>query len=239
MTDTIKRSKKMKSGFCGIGSCEGTRPRSPSGKPMKVCFFIEDCPCECHTVLNEMCELTGTPRVFQDNPEYIPVESTFWMPTPDDLVAMRAAVPSRDRGGSHDTAVPPLPGLAAIVDESAGVTGSAIQPIVPVGRTRRPLEAEVKKVCDEWGGVDCSLTLQYIAESIDPDEPRSVGAIREVLIRWSKYGFATYAEDPLRFTGYTPAGVSKGLDVMKWEYTHRNRQVKRSFERGYGRTSAK
>lgn len=235
MTTTTKQRGKMKSGFCGIGSCEGTRPRSPSGKPMKVCFFIEDCPCECHTVLDEMCELTGTPRVFQDNPEYIPVKSVFWMPTPDDLVAMRAAVPPRDRGGSRSTADGPLPVLPAITDESAGVSGVAIQPYDPNPRTRRPLEAEVKKVCDEWGGVDCALTLQYIAESIDPDEPRSVGAIREVLIRWDKYGFATYAEDPLRFTGYTPTGVTKGLDVMKWEYTSRDRQVKKSLERGYGR----
>jgi hypothetical protein len=223
-TKVMKRSK-YKTGFCSNRQCEGTRPRSPSGKPLKTCEFFLECPCECHQVLDEMAELTGRGRELRVNPEYVAPVSPYWMPTPEFLAALRR---SNLSGGTG------VPGTSEPAADGDSRPAMPVFTPTPTGiRARGQLEHEVKKVCDAWGGENASITISFLASEIDPDEPPSVGAIREVLLRWVKYGFATMGTEPLRFTGYTAEGAEKGLDVMKYNYERNRRSNKSKAERGY------
>jgi hypothetical protein len=84
-------TKRVKSGFCGIGHCEGTQPRSYSGQPMKTCQSWMTCSCDCHAKINQMFEMTGLERIPVENPEYHPVKSPYWMPNPEDRILELAA----------------------------------------------------------------------------------------------------------------------------------------------------
>lgn len=218
---------KMRSGFCLVGSHEGQRPRSPSGKPLPTCTFWQECPCACHVELTEMCELAGIERVLQLNPEYVPAVSPFWMPSPEFMAALRA---ERDAGTT------PTPADARIaLNDPSRPAERRFTPTPSGQRARGQLEAEVMKICDHWdtGEGPVALTLGFIAEQIHPDAPPSVGAIREVLLRWHKYGFATMGVEPLAFTGYTDLGREKGIEVMRYKWEQSKRINKAKADRGY------
>lgn len=226
MTDTIVKSK-MRSGFCAVGQHEGQRPKSPSGKPLKTCEYWLTCPCHCHQELTEMCEMAGIERVLAVNPEYEPSVSPFWMPSPEFLAELRA-----ERDG--DTTATPANGEWTVGDTTRSFQ-RAFAPTPSGYRARGQLETEVMKVCDDWdrGDGPVTLPLSFIATQIDEHEPPSVGAIREVLLRWVKYGFAFLKEDPLAFGGFTAIGREKGIDFMKYKWDQERRVNRAKADRGY------
>jgi len=224
---TTYKMSKLRTGWCLVGSHEGQKPRSPSGKPLKTCEAWQECPCHCHVEITEMCEMAGIERVARKNPDYEPAVSPFWMPSPEFMAALRA---ERD-GGITGT---PANGSDA-VDGVPQPSQRTFEPTPSGYRARGQLEAEVMKVCDLWDTSDgpVSLPLSYIAIQIPTDPPASVGAIREVLLRWVKYGFATLGIDPLAFTGYTEIGREKGIDFLKYKWEQERRTNRAKAERGY------
>jgi hypothetical protein len=191
----------FRTGFCEMGQCEGTRPRSPSGRPMKVCINLAQCECSCHAMISEMCELADMERALniQDNPEYIPYNRTFWMPTLEDRVAIELVAATTKHKISFDS--PDEPSFEE----------------TPTGRAPRgQLEYRVKQVTDAWlnesDPVQC--TTKYIAAHILETHGvnSSVGAIYAVLDRWRKCGYCDLDENPFRFVGLTIAGMEHGLD---------------------------
>lgn len=217
-----------RTGFCLTGSHEGQRPTSPTGKPLPTCKFWEDCSCHCHTEITEMCEMAGLERTLRVNPDYTPAVSPFWMPSAEFMAALRA---ERD-GGRAD-------GPATGERDATGQQrpdGPVFRPTPSGIRARGQLENDVKLVCDRFdlGEGPIALPLSFIANQIHPDAPPSVGAIREVLLRWVKYGFATMAQEPpLAFTGFTEIGREKGIDVLKYKYEQARRIGKAKADRGY------
>lgn len=218
---------KMRTGWCIQLQCEGTKPKSPSGKALKTCNFWDTCPCRCHEEITEMCAMVGVERTLRDESEYKADLTGFWMPTPEWYASLRVSTDT-DR-----------PDGAAMDGDPAIGPPRASQPMfqpTPTGiRSRGQLEYDVKKVCDRFASAPgpVSLTLGFIAEQIHPDAPPSVGAIREVLMRWAKYGFATMGTDPLSFTGYTDEGREKGVDVMRSSWERSRKMIQAKADRGY------
>lgn len=212
----MTKTKSIRTGFCIMKQCEGTKPVSPSGKGLKTCDYWMDCPCECHTNITDMCEMAGVERTLRNVSLYTPDVGRYWMPTPEFMAALRAT-------------------LKPAVDGTQQGDGPVFNP-TPTGiRAKGQLESQVKEVCDKWdhGNGPVNLPLSFIALSIDTNEPPSVGAIREVMLRWEKYGFATMGTKPLAFTGYTATGRERGLDVLKYEFDRDRRIKKAKAERGY------
>lgn len=200
-------------GFCGTGSHEGMRPKSFSGKPLKTCpgvFDFGTCGCKCHADLDKLFEMSGMARVIQENPEYIPEHVVVIMPTVEERAARfskRDAVPAV-------VLESPLPGrVPATIERSFAPTTS--------GRAARgELELWVKKICDAWilEQPEDMCSPQYISDRIASErniKAPSVGAINAVFERWVKIDYALVARRPVRFIGYTPAGVEHGLEGLK------------------------
>lgn len=217
--EDIKRRAVYRTGFCSSGLCEGTRPKSPSGKPMKVCDFVDVCSCECHKKISKMYELAGVDRIVQQNPEYQPYLGP-------------------DLSWLQDERVPPAPVVPAqpftlSAPNSVGESHTAGTMAVPDAdrpsrdnRLRGWLEYEVKSITDRKmsGEIDETLTPKLLAILIDPEDPPSVGAVGAVLDRWVEIGFAQVNKHPVRFVSYTVKGMTLGLDRMKADA----KQTKRS-----------
>lgn len=202
----------IKTGFCLDGNCEGTNRKSPSGRSMKTCDFIETCPCNCHDELAKLFELTGQDRIVVDSSGYAPEPRTFWMPSDDPLPVL-----------SSDTAPDTLAIIESPAPDRVPATIARTFTPTPTGRAARgELELWVKQQCDIWlidePGEPC--TPSYLAEEIARDQgitPPSVGAISAVFERWVKLGFAVIEKKPTRFVRYTEDGVKFGLEKMKAE----------------------
>ena len=187
----------FRTGFCGRGQHEGTRPKSPSGTPMKVCLNYDQCKCECHELYNQMHELSGIPRTGHDNPEYVPYVRSFWVPTFDQMEEARAATSA----------------------ESLGVPTPTKVATISRGRAIGVLETNVKAICDLWlaSGTDEYCTTKYVSDYIYVNyEIRSGdGAIREVFLRWERDGYAMIGQKPLRYMGLTLDGMKFGLEKLR------------------------
>jgi hypothetical protein len=193
MTTTMP---KVMTGFCNVGSCEGTRPKGIlSGTPMKTCPMWMTCSCTCHEQITKMFEMTGRERIEVPNPEYVPYQRDFWMPSFED----RLPEPTPD--------VP--------TEDTLQVTAT--------GRVRKGgLEAAVQRVVLSWSErvpaerEDCTVAFLseqiYKAERDTLEKPPSLGAVAAVLDRWTKYGYALIGHKPVRVIGLTPEGKEKGLD---------------------------
>jgi len=193
---------KYLTGFCSIGQHEGTRPRGYNDKPLKTCYFWQECSCDCHIQITKMFEMTGQERIPVDNPEYIVPKRTFWIPSddPDYGISALAAPEITPEGVS-----------ATVIAKEVSVT--------PTGRTSRGgLESWVQRECLAWlvdRDPEYGLPVRIISEEIGRVEainPPSQGAIAAVFDRWVKYGYALFADKPRRFTGLTSQGQEKGLD---------------------------
>lgn len=222
------------SGFCGIGSHEGTRPKSPSGVPMKTCNPVLtymgktwNCGCRCHSDLDKMFEMTGMERTLQENPEYIPAKITAWMPSPEERLASSIAaspVPTR----IIESPAPALAPATVARDYTPTASGRA---------GRGQLELWVKLACDEWllempeDRCTPGWLSRKIAAMQGVGEP-SQGAIDSVLKRWVGFGFATMGSKPTRFTGYTVEGIKVGLEVLKMRSKQRERYQQAASKRG-------
>lgn len=213
------------SGFCGTKSCEGTKPKSYSGKPLKTCpFTSDDCTCKCHKDLDMMFEMAGMERVPQENPEYHPdpkieeirkcleeIRHDLSMKFIDDRITVRM---------KESIAPGELP---PVLERDFEGTES--------GRKQRgQLEDEVRKATDMWVMLKATqpCTPVWVAEMIDAENPPSTGAVNAVFVRWQDIGFATVEKKPTRFTGYTPEGIEHGLHAMKVRAKAKQKSAARS-----------
>lgn len=206
-------------GFCSIGLCEGLKPRSPSGKPLKTCTRILmdhrydktwSCACKCHADLDRMFEMMGMERYVEQNPEYVPDKATYVMPTLEERVAL-----SIERRSTPSIVIQsPAP------DHVPATVARSFQPTASGRSGRGELELRVKQTCDQWviDKPEESCTPQWISDQIASKESikaPSVGAINAIFERWTKLNFALIGRKPVRFIGYTDEGVKHGLDGLK------------------------
>lgn len=206
MTTVVKMSKHI-TGFCGIGSHEGTKPKSPSGKPLKTCEDWVVCGCDCHKQITSMFEMTGRERVPVPNPEYITPERTYWMPSDEPNYGLPEPSPDIGQGG-------------ALVAERGAVQ------ITESGRTKKgDLERAVQRVClwplsegEDYYSVKYISQKVYENEAAALEKPPSLGAVAAVLQRWEKYGYAMLGRNPVRFVMLTLAGKENGLDWCRANY---------------------
>lgn len=208
-------------GFCSNGQCEGLKPRSPSGKPLKTCTRIVmyrsktwSCNCKCHADLDRMFEMMGMERFIEQNPEYVPEKPTYVMPTLEERVAL-----SIERRSTPSVVIEsPAP------DHVPATVARSFQPTASGRSGRGELELRVKQTCDQWvvDQPEESCTPQWISDQIvekfgvnESGHAPSVGAINAVFERWTKLNFALIGRKPVRFIGYTDEGVKHGLDGLK------------------------
>jgi hypothetical protein len=189
---------KYLSGFCSVGQCEGTKPQGWNGTPLKTCWLIETCSCECHAKLDEMFKMTGQPRILVDVSGYKAPERTWWMPSDEPDFTMDAAPEISTEG-------------VVLPEKPVAVTAT--------GRTSRGgLESWVQRECLAWlvdKDPEYGLPVRIISEEIGRIEginPPSQGAIAAVFDRWVKYDYARFEDKPRRFVGLTELGAEKGLD---------------------------
>lgn len=204
------------SGFCGIGSHEGSKRISPSGKPLKTCTLYEQCKCDhptCHSFFDRMFAEAGLPRIAVDNSGYHVEDAGFIRPTPT-IVEATPILSSGNAALEPGTLESVAPGIAPPVKRAEyGPTAS--------GRAARgQLEAQVNSTCTTWvvDEIKYACTPKYISEEIAKSEgikPPSTGAITAVLERWTKIGYATMEKKPTRFTGFTEKAVQLGLEELK------------------------
>lgn len=200
-----------KTGFCGIGHCEGTSPVSPSGKPMKVCTFYEGCSCDCHKKFDRMYKMANETRRIHQNPKYVP----YTYPDLSEFLAVQADDDAASIVGVGVTPEPrerPSETAPGLLESARTFTGTATG-----YRQRGQLEAEVQKVANRamMGEFDELMTPQVIAEIIDPSNPPSTGAIGAVFNRWERIGYAKIHRKPLYFQRLTVEGMRDGLEACK------------------------
>ncbi len=220
----------LRTGFCGIGACEGAHIIGAGGKPLKTCEEWKYCPCECHRMYDQMFQMSEMSRVLVDNSGYSPEHSQFWMPSLEDRVALLAS--SRAVGPIAPVMLEsPLP-------EAIPATLRRTFAPTPTGRSARgELESWVKDVCDEYlvENYRAPCTPAFVSEAIAKAQglaPRSVGAIDAVFKRWEELGFALIGRKPTRFVAYSPDGVHLGLDAMKLRAKQTERTKMSAARRG-------
>lgn len=214
-------------GFCAIKHCEGTKPKGIlTGTPMQTCMGASgSCTCACHKKLDEMYKMVGLERVTTQNPDYKPASVTWWMPTAEDRAMWSETKKDTPPPVVVPSIMPDVLPPTVVVQRTESTSGR---------RVKGALEDEVRAVTDLWVAlampqVVCSPA--WIAEKIDAENPPSTGAISAVLDRWVEYGFATMEKKPTRFTGYTEAGIKKGLHTMKAEYKHTKKRQSQAGSR--------
>lgn len=226
MSKAVKRkynkTGKVLTGFCGIGACEGTRPRSKSGQPLKTCpFDSSHCKCMCHADIDELYKSQDIQRIQIHNPEYVKTRSPYTMPSVQEIMAAR----------QEREDVP----KARIINEGQTILESApvsFEPTPDGKRQRGQLEEEVLAVCTAFvkGELEHELlTPVLIGLEIDSDSPPSSGAINAIFSRWSDMGFAHIEKKPLRFAGFTIEGLTLGVAVLR-EKHRRNGKLKSANE---------
>lgn len=232
----LKDRDKYVTGFCNdIGKpaqCEGTRPRSPSGKPMKVCEFHLTCPCKCHYDIDQMYKLAGMERIEPVvNPEYVPEGEQFVMPDP----VVRFTEPPSFIGGGPDG--PPI--AEGIVAPTPAPSMTPSLPPTPTGRRHRgELEYQVLEAVNAWGGDNGLCTPKIVAEWIAAKYTiplPSTGAIQAVWNRWEKLGIAVQAKKPVRFVGWTGDfnGSAETLERLKASKKRQEKSAKSAAARGF------
>lgn len=194
----------MVTGPCQAGWHEGLKINAPT------CKFYINCPCDCHTQLNRMYDLTGEERILVNNSTWKP-NNPYVLPSLEPV----ATVPS----------IPTATVAAPVVESPAPgiVPPTAPRIFTPTvsGRLGKgELESWVKEVTDVWAvEQEGRCTVGYISNEIGRVKgisPPSQGAIQNVLSRWRGLGFAHVELDrPMRFTGYTDDGIKFGLENMK------------------------
>ena len=224
-----KHVAKYKTGFCAKNWCEGQNPKTFSGAPAPTCKSWATCPCSCHTMYDQMYAATGMAREVVNNSEYRAPKGQFWMPSPEERIALHA---------SSDIVRPNAPVVVeSPLPEAVPVTLRRSYTPTATGRAARgELEAWVKDECDIWvveqDGTLC--TPPYLANEIGRKQgikQPSVGAISAVFDRWVKIGFANIEKKPTRFISYTDQGIRLGLEGCK----DKAKRAKRSAEAEAGR----
>lgn len=223
--DKSKHMLPFLSGFCHSGWHEGTKALDGKGNPAPTCKLYMTCPCDCHTKLFRLFEITGKERILVDSSGYVRPPRNYWMPEDD-------PTPILSRGSD---VVAPVFIESPAPDRVPATLGRTFAP-TPTGRAARgQLEAWVKTACDVWlvdePGFPC--TPVYLSEEISREEgiaKPSVGAISAVFERWVKIGFAEIEKKPTRFMRYTDEGIELGLEKLK-ERVKRHERLKISDDK--------
>jgi len=201
------------SGWCGgHNQCEGMKPRSPSGRPMKTCHMWLTCPCDCHEEISQMFAMSKRERQVVDNPEYIVDHSAFIMPTAAEVEQARALKSSSTPVTIVKSEDPRIPDT--VVKEFHSKSGRA---------QKGELELYVKQCCDAYriapNRREITCGVKYVAQWIFDQKlmavPPSPGAVDAVFKRWTAINFALIGTKPTRFLMYTPEGIEHGLEGMK------------------------
>lgn len=205
----------FKTGACSSGFHEGTRARDAAGKPAKVCELWQTCPCECHENLDELFSMTKQERYPQANPEYSPPRNPYWVPSPEELLAMRA-----------ESADARKPKFTIVKSSKPGILPDKIvrnyEP-TPTGRSARgELASLVRECVDQWVEMASEIfecTPKYVASWIErtkgDGKVQSAGAVSFVFKSWEDVGFAVLGQKPARFIRYTDEGLKLGYEAMK------------------------
>lgn len=214
---------KYPTGHCQVGSHEGVKNLSASGKPMLPCKFFVTCPCKCHADLDKLFSMADMDRVYVDESGYQTPPREYWLPSdePDDVSSSGAV---SDPPRTHE-------------EPSYGASAVAVAPsyaATPTGRAARgELESWVHDAVQVWlVEQDGLCTPAYVAKEIAKAQAvdSSVGAIDAVFKRWVTLGFALMEKKPTRLTGLTERGKEIGLTKIKLE-AKRQRQQQRAEQR--------
>lgn len=224
-----KHVGKYKTNFCKDGHCEGSNPRNYKGDPVFTCRLWATCPCQCHVMYDQMYAASGLAREVVNNSDYKVDKTLFWMPSPEERIAMIA---------SSSPATPDAPTIVeSPLPEAVPVTVRRSYTPTATGRAARgELEAWVKDQCDIWivEKEQFNCTPVYLSMEIGRThgikEP-SVGAISAVFDRWTKIGFAEIGKKPTRFIAYTEQGVRLGLEGCKDKAKRDSKSVDRAASR--------
>lgn len=209
-----KEESSYQSGFCTIGSHEGTKPLSPSGLLLKTCpiggrfemiglgdkmIGEAECTCSCHAMSRQMEDLSGI---------RFPTRNSIRDSSPlSGLGLLRATSNATDdaraAGSDHD-------GRPTVT-----VASGATFAVTPSGRAARgQLEDQVRHVVTtqvKAAGAEMIAVLglmpSTIGMMIDKDNPPSSGAIYAVLKRWEGHALVDLAESPFRFVRFTERGA--------------------------------
>lgn len=188
--------KTVKSGHCSQGHCEGTRPKSPSGVAFRTCAALDWCVCSCHAEWDALFAASGKERILITNPEYRPLERTWWMPDFD----------FRAENMAQATAL-----------KLEGETEPEFNQLESGRSARGQLEYRVKRAVEAWDKEE-ACTPKWISHWIMDNEnvpAPSVGAVHSVLMRWEKIHYAVVERDPVRFVCLDAQGMKYGLDTLK------------------------
>lgn len=233
MPPKTKAKKKIKSGFCANGQCEGTKPTSPSGQPMKICEDWLDCACECHAMVTKMYEMAEMERQPPEQTAAYLAESHRRHAETQallDSLAYDRTVPSvpsyADGTGDHPLDERPSQSPVGAPGDTleTGYHGTVTPRFAPTDtgrRARGQLEYDVLKICDEYvhDVYDWDLcTPRLVAErigKINETEPPSTGAINAVWDRWEKIGFAVQGKKPSHFSHFEMDGSLQTLAMLK------------------------
>jgi hypothetical protein len=221
---------KYKTGWCAHSQCEGSNPVTFRGDPAPTCKMWQTCPCDCHRVYDMMFHASDMPRETVDNSHWHPPKGEFWMPTPEERMALIAS--SKPHAPDAPVLVEsPLPeAVPATIRHTFAPTAT--------GRAARgELESWVKEQCDIWlvEKEEFPCATKYLSDEIGRAQgikPPSVGAISAVFDRWTAIGFATIEKKPTRFVAYTQEGITLGLEGCK----DKHKRSRRSLQAASART---
>lgn len=237
----VTRTKMTRTGWCIMGQCEGTRPKSASGKPMPTCTMWPECKCKCHVEITKMYEMAGVPRPAPEpNPEYKPAPRTYWMPgdpdpMPTEPLSMSVGVDA-PTGIEQPVVTPPR---AQEAPPSQPVVSWGRPASTPTGRKPKgQLEYEVLAVCADfvrnvfdWEACTPKLVSEEIGKRHSA-EPPSTGAINAVWDRWEKIEFAEQAKKPSRFVKFLGKPTISALEKRKMDLKRMKRQGESAYRRG-------
>jgi hypothetical protein len=221
---------KIKTGFCGVGHCEGTKPKNWRGDAMPTCTFWQTCGCDCHVTYDKMFSMSNMERQAVDNSGFVPDRGDF---KPIEIIVRETPSPLSNAPITTDGPVyeSPAPGVVpAVLARSFAPT--------PTGRAARgELEYDVKRAVDTFiiEEEDGYCTPVWIATEIGKFKgfaPPSTGAVTAVLERWVTYGFAELAKKPTRFVRYTDEGVAIGLEAMRDRFKRRTKMQQTAAKLG-------
>lgn len=238
-----------KTGYCGNKQCEGTKPVNWQGTPMRICDMWETCPCACHALISEMCEMAEMERLLpEQSAEYLshmreqragliaPAEVE--LDDPSILLVLDGTDPHPDT--SEPPTVPPR-AAGGLVSGAAPSPAPRFIPTPTGRRARGQLEEDVREVCDDYAHdvYDWEYcTPKNVAERIAKKyaiEPPSTGAINAVWDRWEKLGFAKQDKKPSRFVSFEVDGSSATLEMLKSRVKREKRTTQREARHGVRR----